>query len=65
MIHKLMSKIRFHIHKTMTFYYISTFLTFSEALIQKSVFFKKIFFHFFFKNFFFVNFQFEMVINDL
>ena len=58
-----MSKIRFHIQKTMKFYDISSFFDKNQVLIHKSVFSKKIFFHFFSKKFFFENFQFAMEIN--
>ena len=58
-----MSKIRFHIQKTMKFYDISSFFDKNQVLIHKSVFSKKNFFSFFSKKFFFENFQFAMEIN--
>ena len=42
--HKLMSKIRFHMHKTMKFYDLLPFFDLSQVFIQKSIFFKKNFF---------------------
>ena len=51
--YKMMSKIRFHIQKTMKFYDISSFFDKNQVLIHKSVFSKKNFFSFFFKKNFF------------
>ena len=49
-----MSKIRFHIQKTMKFYDISSFFDKNQVLIHKSVFSKKIFFFIFFQKKFFL-----------
>ena len=52
--HILMSKIRFHIHKTMKFDDISSFFALSQVLIHKSGLFSKKNFHFFFQKKFFL-----------
>ena len=61
--HKLMSKIRFHMHKTMKFYDLLPFFSVIQVFIQKSIFFKKNFFWKKIRKFFFENFLFAITIN--